>query len=84
MFDKLKSNNNYLAKTLAHEKQNNQSLFSQNLALIAEVQNLKLACNKRNVSIIYINKQKLNKKTILWNENLYILYVSEFNFKYSK
>ena len=57
VYDKLKNNNSYLAKALTHEKQNNQSLFSQNLALIAELQNLNLACNKQNVSIIYINKQ---------------------------
>ncbi|XP_012221363.1 uncharacterized protein [Linepithema humile] len=66
LFDKLKSNNNYLAKALANEKQNNQSLFSQNLALIAEVQNLKLACNKRNslISNVVNNAKEMLKMVV--------------------
>lgn len=51
VYEKLKSNNSYLAKALSQEKQNCQSLFSQNLALIAEVQELRLACTSRDVNI---------------------------------
>ncbi|XP_014474439.1 PREDICTED: uncharacterized protein LOC106744299 [Dinoponera quadriceps] len=47
LYEKLKNNNSYLAKALSQEKQNCQSLFSQNLALIAEVQELRLACTAR-------------------------------------
>lgn len=51
MYEKLKHNNNYLAKALSKEKQNNQSLFTQNVELIGEIQQLHLVCNTRNVSI---------------------------------
>lgn len=43
-------NNNSLAKALSREKHECQLLFSQNVALIAEVQNLGSACTKRDVS----------------------------------
>lgn len=46
----LQNNNNLLAKALSKEKHESQLLFSQNVALIAEVQDLGLACNKRDVS----------------------------------
>lgn len=54
VYEKLKNNNNFLAKALSKEKQNNQSLFTQNVQLIAEIQQLNVICNTRNVSIIYI------------------------------
>ncbi|KOC59920.1 hypothetical protein WH47_10480 [Habropoda laboriosa] len=53
---KLQSNNNSLAKALSTEKQESQLLFSQNVALIAEVQDLGLACNKRDAVILNILK----------------------------
>ncbi|XP_076238316.1 uncharacterized protein LOC143181668 isoform X2 [Calliopsis andreniformis] len=54
--EKLKSNNNSLAKALSKEKQESQLLFSQNVALIAEVQDLGLACSKRDAVISNILK----------------------------
>lgn len=54
MCEKLRSNNYSLAKALSKEKQKTQLLFSQNVALIAEVQDLGSACNKSNVSVLYI------------------------------
>lgn len=48
---KLQNNNNSLAKALSKQKQESQLLFSENVALIAEVQDLGVACNKRDVSI---------------------------------
>ncbi|XP_026827350.1 dentin sialophosphoprotein-like [Ooceraea biroi] len=45
LYEKLKSNNNYLAKALSQEKQNNQSLFTQNLDLLSEIQELRLGYN---------------------------------------
>lgn len=43
----LQSNNNSLAKALSKEKQASQMLFSENVDLTAMVQDLGLACNKR-------------------------------------
>ncbi|XP_076171673.1 uncharacterized protein LOC143148831 isoform X2 [Ptiloglossa arizonensis] len=54
--EKLKNNNNSLAKALSKEKQESQFLFSQNVALRAEVQDLGLACNKRDDAIVNILK----------------------------
>ncbi|XP_068975778.1 serine-rich adhesin for platelets-like [Bombus flavifrons] len=52
----LQSNNNSLARALSKEKHEGQLLFSQNVALIAEVQDLGLACNKRDAIISNILK----------------------------
>ncbi|XP_053997197.1 uncharacterized protein LOC128886385 isoform X1 [Hylaeus anthracinus] len=52
--EKLKSNNNSLAKALSKEKQECQILFSQNVALRAEVQDLGMKCNKRDDAIVNI------------------------------
>lgn len=49
-YQKLKFNNHALAKALSQEKQENQLLFSRNVELIAEQQNLIYACNQRDVS----------------------------------
>ena len=54
--EKLKINNNSLAKALSKEKQESQLLFSQNVALIAEVQDLGLACSKSDVVISNVLK----------------------------
>ncbi|XP_012150493.2 uncharacterized protein LOC100877238 isoform X1 [Megachile rotundata] len=54
--EKLKSNNCSLAKALSKEKHESQLLFSQNVALIAEVQDLGTACNKRDAVISNILK----------------------------
>ncbi|XP_071634965.1 uncharacterized protein [Temnothorax longispinosus] len=51
LYEKLKNNNSYLAKALSKEKQNSQSLFTQNVELIGEVQQLHLVCNTRNTVI---------------------------------
>ncbi|CAK9806036.1 hypothetical protein ANTPLA_LOCUS4744 [Anthophora plagiata] len=53
---KLQSNNNSLAKALSTERQESQLLFSQNVALISEVQDLGLACNKRDAVILNVLK----------------------------
>ncbi|CAL7939590.1 unnamed protein product [Xylocopa violacea] len=47
----LQSNNNTLAKALSKEKQESQLLFSQNIGLLSEVQDLTLARNKRDTVI---------------------------------
>ena len=54
--EKLKINNNSLAKALSKEKQESQLLFSQNVALIAEVQDLGLACSKSDAVISNVLK----------------------------
>ncbi|XP_071565441.1 uncharacterized protein [Temnothorax nylanderi] len=51
LYEKLKHNNIYLAKALSKEKQNSQSLFTQNVELIGEIQQLHLVCNTRNTVI---------------------------------
>ncbi|KAG7199569.1 hypothetical protein KM043_014178 [Ampulex compressa] len=56
LYEKLKSNNNSLARALSKEKQECQLLFSQNVALVAEVQDLGLACNKRDMVISNVLK----------------------------
>lgn len=62
LYEKLKSNNNFLAKALSKEKQNNQSLFTQNVQLIAEIQQLNVVCNTRNTVIANVQN---NAKEIL-------------------
>jgi len=62
VYEKLKNNNSYLAKALTHEKENNQSLFTQNLALISEIQELRLGYNVQDVSIIYIVNEEWNRE----------------------
>lgn len=52
----LQNNNNLLAKALSKERHESQLLFSQNVALIAEVQDLGLACNKRDAIISNVLK----------------------------
>ncbi|KZC13523.1 hypothetical protein WN55_05075 [Dufourea novaeangliae] len=54
--EKLKSNNNYLAKALSKKKQECNLLFTRNVNLIAEVQDLGSACNKCNSTIANISK----------------------------
>ncbi|KYQ49099.1 hypothetical protein ALC60_11826 [Trachymyrmex zeteki] len=51
LYEKLKHNNNHLAKALSKEKQNNQALFTQNVELVGEIQQLNLVCNTRNTVI---------------------------------
>ncbi|KAL2719071.1 putative WRKY transcription factor protein 1 isoform X1 [Vespula squamosa] len=53
-YEKLRSNNSSLAKALSKQKQKGQLLFSQNVALLAEVQDLSSACNKRDNTIFKI------------------------------
>lgn len=50
VYEKVKGNNHALAKALSEEKQAYQSLFSENLALTSQVQELEVACSMRNVS----------------------------------
>ncbi|EFN76476.1 hypothetical protein EAI_04902 [Harpegnathos saltator] len=66
LYEKLKNNNSYLAKALSEEKQNCQSLFSQNLALIAEVQDLRLACTSRDnvISNVLNNAKEMLKMLV--------------------
>ncbi|XP_032665149.1 uncharacterized protein LOC116841395 isoform X1 [Odontomachus brunneus] len=66
LYEKLKNNNSYLAKALSLEKQNCQSLFSQNLALIAEVQELRLACTTRDnvISNVFNNAKEMLKMLV--------------------
>lgn len=52
MYQKLKVNNHSLARALTQEKQESQLLFSRNVQLLSEVQDLALACHSRDVSII--------------------------------
>ena len=54
--EKLKINNHSLAKALSKEKQESQLLFSQNVALVAEVQDLGLACSKSDAVISKVLK----------------------------
>ncbi|OAD62936.1 hypothetical protein WN48_07115 [Eufriesea mexicana] len=63
---KLQNNNNSLAKALSKEKQESQLLFSQNVALIAEVQDLGLACNKRDsiISNVLKNAKEMLKMLV--------------------
>lgn len=49
VYEKLKNNNSHLAKALSEEKQTSQTLFSQNVTLIGELQELRLACTTRDV-----------------------------------
>ncbi|KYN03633.1 PREDICTED: uncharacterized protein LOC108773256 [Cyphomyrmex costatus] len=49
--EKLKHNNSHLAKALSKEKQNSQTLFTQNIELVEEIQQLNLICNTRNTVI---------------------------------
>ncbi|XP_058796002.1 uncharacterized protein LOC131666923 [Phymastichus coffea] len=60
-YQKLKINNHALAKALSQEKQETQLLFSRNVELIAEQQNLIYACNQRDnlIKIIYRNAKNL-------------------------
>ncbi|XP_012525355.1 dentin sialophosphoprotein [Monomorium pharaonis] len=51
MYEKLKNNNSYLAKALSKEKQSSQALFSQNVQLIGEIQQLNRVCNTRDTVI---------------------------------
>ncbi|XP_076299528.1 uncharacterized protein LOC143218291 isoform X2 [Lasioglossum baleicum] len=60
--EKLKTNNSSLAKALSEEKQECQLLYSQKIALIAEVQDLVSACNKRDAVIMNISN---NSKEML-------------------
>lgn len=62
LYEKLKSNNSFLAKALSKEKQTNQSLFTQNVQLIAENQQLNLVCNTQNTVIANVVN---NSKEIL-------------------
>ncbi|XP_066591284.1 shugoshin 2-like isoform X2 [Prorops nasuta] len=52
--EKLKNNNNHLAKALAKEKQEVHLLFTQNVALNSQVQDLGIACNKRDNIILNV------------------------------
>lgn len=52
-YQKLKVNNHSLAKALSQEKQESQLLFSRNVQLLSEVQDLALACHSRDVSIFF-------------------------------
>ncbi|XP_043287827.1 uncharacterized protein [Venturia canescens] len=47
LYEKVKGNNNALAKSLSKEKQENQYLFTENLALKSQTQELTLALNRR-------------------------------------
>ncbi|XP_015175179.1 PREDICTED: probable serine/threonine-protein kinase roco9 [Polistes dominula] len=51
-YEYLRSNNSCLAKALSKQKEKRQLLFSQNVALLAEVQDLSSACIKRENTII--------------------------------
>ncbi|XP_011874214.1 PREDICTED: uncharacterized protein LOC105565542 [Vollenhovia emeryi] len=66
LYEKLKNNNSYLAKALSKEKQNNQSLFSQNVELIGEVQQLHVICNTRNtvISNVLNNSKEILKMLV--------------------
>ncbi|XP_014611260.1 PREDICTED: bromodomain-containing protein DDB_G0270170-like isoform X1 [Polistes canadensis] len=53
-YEHLRSNNSCLAKALSKQKEKKQLLFSQNVALLAEVQDLSSACIKRDNTIIKV------------------------------
>ena len=48
----LQKENKKLAIALSELKVENASLFSQNVALVAKAHDLRLACKRRNVSIV--------------------------------
>ncbi|XP_014218154.1 CAR1 transcription factor [Copidosoma floridanum] len=56
LYQKLKVNNHSLAKALAQERQEYRMLFTRNNELLAEVQDLAHACNKRDLVISNILK----------------------------
>lgn len=66
LYEKLKHNNNYLAKALSKEKQNSQALFTQNVELIGEIQQLNLVCNTRNtvISNVLSNAKEILKMLV--------------------
>ncbi|XP_011694332.1 PREDICTED: uncharacterized protein LOC105453818 isoform X1 [Wasmannia auropunctata] len=66
LYEKLKHNNNYLAKALSQEKQTNQTLFSQNVDLIGEIQQLNHICNTRNtvISNVLNNSKEILKMLV--------------------
>lgn len=53
-YEHLRSNNSCLAKALSKQKEKKQLLFSQNVALLAEVQDLSSACIKRDNTIMKV------------------------------
>ncbi|KAK2587576.1 hypothetical protein KPH14_003704 [Odynerus spinipes] len=53
-YEKLRSNNSCLARALSKQKQKGQLLFTQNVALLAEVQDLSSACNKRDNTLLKV------------------------------
>ncbi|XP_011260374.1 putative uncharacterized protein DDB_G0277255 [Camponotus floridanus] len=72
LYEKLKNNNNFLAKALTKEKQTNQSLFTQNVQLIAEIQQLNVICNTRNTVIDNVLNNSKEMLKILINMTGYI------------
>ncbi|KAI4502776.1 hypothetical protein M0802_001820 [Mischocyttarus mexicanus] len=53
-YENLRSNNSSLAKALSKQKQKKQMLFSENVALLAEIQDLSSACIKRDNTIVKV------------------------------
>ncbi|XP_011639824.2 LOW QUALITY PROTEIN: uncharacterized protein DDB_G0288805-like [Pogonomyrmex barbatus] len=66
LYEKIKNNNCYLAKALSEEKQNNQSLFTQNIQLIGEKQQLNLICDTQNtvISNVLTNAKEVLKMLV--------------------
>ncbi|XP_034180376.2 uncharacterized protein LOC117604420 isoform X4 [Osmia lignaria lignaria] len=63
--EKLRSNNYSLAKALSKEKEKTQLLFSQNVALVAEVQDLGSACSKSSAVISNVLKNAKDMLTMI-------------------
>nr|XP_033321104.1 uncharacterized protein LOC117217541 [Megalopta genalis]XP_033321105.1 uncharacterized protein LOC117217541 [Megalopta genalis] len=70
--EKLKTNNNSLAKALSKEKQETKLLFSQNVALLGEIQDLGSACNKRDSLILNILKDAKEMLNTLVTMTIYL------------
>lgn len=81
-YEKLRSNNSCLAKALSKQKEKGQLLFSQNVALLAEVQDLSSACNKRDNTFgkILQNTKEMLKMVVTMTEYMTntISYCREF------
>ncbi|XP_011500705.1 PREDICTED: uncharacterized protein LOC105364474 [Ceratosolen solmsi marchali] len=65
LFHKLKVNNHSLARALSQEKQESQLLFSRNVELLAEVQDLVHACNNRDLVITNVLKNSKDMMQML-------------------
>ncbi|KAJ8686811.1 hypothetical protein QAD02_022605 [Eretmocerus hayati] len=72
LYQKLKHNNHSLAKALTQEKQESQSLFTRNIELLSEVQDLVQACNSRDLVIgnVLKNSKQMMQMLVTMSEFL--------------